>query len=75
MKSLGTYPSSVTKDKNASRTTIPKPVAQALGLEHKAKISWEIFVDENGGIFVTVKLIGVPQKGIKEGAKRGARKA
>jgi bifunctional DNA-binding transcriptional regulator/antitoxin component of YhaV-PrlF toxin-antitoxin module len=74
MKSLGTYPSSVTKNKDASRTTIPKPVTQALGLEHKEKISWEIFVDDNRDIFVTVKK-GAPQKGTREGAKRGAKKA
>ena len=74
MKSLGIYKSSVTQNKDASRTTIPKPVAQALKMEHKEKISWELFVDDNGDIFATVKK-GAPQKVVREGAKKGAKKA
>jgi len=42
----------------SSRTTIPKPVAKALRLEHKDKIVWELMA-ENGKIFAVVtKFVG-----------------
>lgn len=53
MKSLGTYKSSVVKNKSY-RTTIPLPVAKALELEHQSKLTWEIIV-ENGEIKVIVR--------------------
>lgn len=46
MTSLGTYRSSVISDKSF-RTTIPKPVAKALQLQHKTKIIWELKVKDN----------------------------
>jgi len=45
MTSLGTYKSSVVKDKSF-RTTIPLPVAKALGLEHRSRILWEVLVED-----------------------------
>jgi len=49
---MGDYRSSVIRNKS-SRTTIPKPVAKALQLEHKDKIVWELIVD-NGKIWAKV---------------------
>lgn len=50
---LGVYESTVIGDKSF-RTVIPKPVAKALGLQHRVKISWEIRV-EGEKVIATVK--------------------
>ena len=52
MTSMGTYKSSAIRNKSF-RTTIPKPVAKALNLKHKDKISWEIMV-KNGEVLAKV---------------------
>ncbi len=58
MTSLGTYKSSVVKDKSF-RTTIPIPVAKALGLEHRSRIVWEVFVEE-GRVKAVVRKLEEP---------------
>jgi bifunctional DNA-binding transcriptional regulator/antitoxin component of YhaV-PrlF toxin-antitoxin module len=55
MVEIGTYESTVIADKSF-RTVIPKPVAKALGLQHKVKIYWELKV-EDGKILAIVKKI------------------
>lgn len=55
MIELGSYESTVIANKSF-RTVIPKPIAKALGLEHKSKILWMLKV-RDGNIEVTVKRI------------------
>lgn len=55
MTSIGKYRSSVVRNKSF-RTTIPKPVAKALKLEHKDKILWELKVKKSNVLVVVVKL-------------------
>jgi len=55
MTSIGTYRSSVVCNKSC-RTTIPKPVAKALRLEHKDKIDWELIADGEKVVAVVTKL-------------------
>lgn len=45
MVELGSYESTVVANKSF-RTVIPKPVAKALGLEHKVKILWTLKVKD-----------------------------
>lgn len=54
MKSIGIYRSTVNQTEKSSRTTIPKPVAKALGLTNKEKIVWDIQVDADEMIYVIV---------------------
>lgn len=68
MRSLGVYRSTVVGNKSF-RTTIRKPVVNALGLQHKDKILWDLIV-ENGDVFIIVR-----KEGAIIGAKRGAKKA
>ena len=53
MKILGTYKSSVVKDRSY-RTTVPLPVARALELEHQSKLAWSIII-ENEEVKVVVR--------------------
>jgi len=55
MVELGSYESTVVANKSF-RTVIPKPVAKALGLEHKMKILWTLKV-ENGKVQAVVKKV------------------
>ena len=59
MVSLGEYRSRVTGprdgEKGSFRTTIPKPVAKALGLKHKDVIVWELRVEDDQVIAVVRK--------------------
>ncbi len=52
---LGTYESTVISNKSF-RTVIPKPVAKALGLQHKSVISWELKV-EDGKVLAVVRKV------------------
>jgi len=52
---IGTYKSTVISNKSF-RTVIPKPVAKALGLQHKTVISWELKV-EDGKVLAVVKKV------------------
>jgi len=53
MVEIGTYESTVISNKSF-RTVIPKPVAKALGLQHKTVISWELKV-EDGKVLAVVR--------------------
>jgi len=55
MVELGSYESTVVANKSF-RTVIPKPVAKALGLEHKVKILWILKV-ENGRVQAIVRKV------------------
>lgn len=44
------------------RTTIPKPVAKALKLEHKDKIAWELIVKNGEVLTVVMKFTGEGDK-------------
>jgi len=55
MVEIGTYESTVIADKSF-RTVIPKPVAKALGLQHKVKILWALKV-EDGKVLAVVKRV------------------
>jgi bifunctional DNA-binding transcriptional regulator/antitoxin component of YhaV-PrlF toxin-antitoxin module len=54
MVELGVYESTVISNKSF-RTVIPKPIAKALGLQHKGKISWELKVEKEGVIVIVRK--------------------
>jgi bifunctional DNA-binding transcriptional regulator/antitoxin component of YhaV-PrlF toxin-antitoxin module len=58
---MGTYRSSVICNKSF-RTTIPKPVAKALKLEHKDKIAWELIVKNGEVLAVVMKFTGEGDK-------------
>ncbi|MEM3602619.1 MAG: hypothetical protein QXN87_08120 [Candidatus Bathyarchaeia archaeon] len=55
MVEIGTYESTVICNKSF-RTVIPKPVAKALGLQHRTKISWELKV-EDGKVLAVVRKV------------------
>ncbi len=55
MPSIGTYKSSVNKQKECFRTTIPQAVAKALAVSHKDVLSWDIQIDDKGKVSITIE--------------------
>ena len=54
MVELGIYKSIVISNKSF-RTVIPKPIAKALGLQHKVATSWELKVEDGKVLAVMEK--------------------